>query len=149
MTNEILRSIIIMGDSFQNYINHLDSFIEQYNVVSISDHHKGEDGYYSSLVFYYDHKKQDDKSKYILCNRCENIEESLVSWIDKPVYVKGYCWAKEFDGWTVLYLDEKKERDWLGHLNLWFDYRGKKYPVYGFLPSGLETDSNAIYTCKV
>ena len=71
----------------------------------------------------------------MICNRRKNMEEALTPYINKPVYIKGYCWSKNFDGWVVLYLDETEERDWLGHLNLYFDYKGKRYTVYGFLPS--------------
>ena len=77
----------------------------------------------------------------MMCNRREAIEECLTPYINKPVYVKGYCWGREFDGWTVLYMDGER---------MSFDYRGKTYPVWGFLPSRftMTTDSsinNVIY----
>lgn len=76
----------------------------------------------------------------MICNRSEDIS-LLIPYIDKPVYIKGYCWNKSFDGWVVIY----KEKD-----RLLFDYRGEQYPVFGFLPSRhtMWTDSsynNAIY----
>ena len=76
----------------------------------------------------------------VICNKREEIKQWLIPYIDRPVYIKGYCWGKEFDGWTVIYDDGR----------LLFDYRGKTYPVYGFLPSRftLWTDStynNAFY----
>lgn len=84
----------------------------------------------------------------MICNRREEVEQSLTQYINRPVYVKGYCWNKEFDGWTVIYDDGRKP--WFGERNLLFDYRGKTYPTYGFLPSRhtMTTDSsynNAFY----
>lgn len=81
----------------------------------------------------------------MICNRREAIEECLTPYIGKPVYIKGYCWATEFDGWVVLYMDGER---------MSFDYRGKTYPVWGFLPSRLTlwTDSsinNAVYDGEV
>ena len=61
----------------------------------------------------------------MICNKCENID-ALFSYIDKPVYIKGFCWNRHFDGWTVIYYGE-------GELK--FDYVGKSYSVRGFLPS--------------
>ena len=81
----------------------------------------------------------------MICNRCENMEDALIPYINKPVYIKGYCWSKRFDGWVVLYLNEQEERNWLGILNLYFDYKGKTYPVYGFLPSRHDTWTSATY----
>lgn len=80
----------------------------------------------------------------IICNRNENIDV-LIPYIDKPVYVKGFCWNKSFDGWTVIYN---------GSTGLMFDYRGKTYSVYGFLPSRFtmwcdSTYENAIYKSEV
>lgn len=77
----------------------------------------------------------------MICNRREAIEECLTPYINKPVYVKGYCWGRKFDGWVVLYMDGER---------MSFDYRGKTYPVWGFLPSRftMATDSsinNVIY----
>lgn len=77
---------------------------------------------------------------YMICNRTENID-ALIPYIDKPVYVKGFCWNRSFNGWTVIYNDGS---------GLMFDYRGKKYSVCGFLPSRftMRCDSayeNAIY----
>lgn len=53
--------------------------------------------------------------------------EDILPFIDKPIYVKGYCWSRSFDGWTVIYKDKN------GVLN--FDYRGISYSVVGFLPN--------------
>lgn len=69
----------------------------------------------------------------MICNRREEIEQWLIPYIDRPVYVKGYCWCKEFDGWTVIYDDGRETIS--GRRNLLFDYRGKTYSAYGFLPS--------------
>ena len=82
----------------------------------------------------------------MICNRSEDID-SLVPYINKPVYIKGYCWNKAFDGWAVIYDDGVT---WLRDKNLVFDYRGRTYSVFGFLPSKytMWTDSsynNAIY----
>lgn len=81
--------------------------------------------------------------KNVICNRREEIEQCLIPYINKPIYIKGYCWNKPFDGWTVIY-DKFLEKELL------FDYRGKTYPVSGFLPSRytMSTDSsynNAFY----
>ena len=90
----------------------------------------------------------------MICNRNENIDV-LIPYINKPVYIKGFCWNKSFDGWVVLYLDEKEERNWLGILNLYFDYKGSTYSVYGFLPSRFDlqvpssSNRNAIYKDEV
>lgn len=86
----------------------------------------------------------------MICNRVEDID-SLISYIDKPVYVKGYCWSKSFDGWVVIYDGGKT---WLHDRTLMFDYKGKSYPVCGFLPNRhtLRTDSsynNAFYKEQV
>ena len=77
----------------------------------------------------------------MICNRQEEIEQWLIPYIDRPVYVKGYCWGRIFSGWTVIYDDDGR---------LLFDYRGKTYSAWGFLPSRftLSTDSsyhNAFY----
>lgn len=82
----------------------------------------------------------------MICNRYEDLD-MLIPYIDKPIYVKGYCWGYSFDGWTVIY-DEGKNR--FRDRNLMFDYRGNQYSVYGFLPSRhtMTTDSsynNAFY----
>lgn len=148
------HSITIIGNTHKDCWDQFDSFKKEHVIIQTFGAQKDETGHYQMLVIYCDYKKEEDKSKYILCDKSENIEESLKSWIDKPVYIKGCCWGKEFDGWTILYLDEKEERNWLGHLNLWFDYKGKQYSVYGFLPSKYTywTSSdydNAIYSCKV
>ena len=76
----------------------------------------------------------------MICNRTENID-ALIPYIDKPVYIKGFCWNRSFDGWTVIYNDGS---------GLMFDYRGKTYSVCGFLPSRFtmwcdSTYENAIY----
>lgn len=51
----------------------------------------------------------------------------LEDFITEPIYVKGYCWNRKFDGWTVIYRCEDG--------TLRFDYRGVSYPVTGFLPN--------------
>ena len=89
----------------------------------------------------------------MICNRSED-RDLLIPYIDKPVYIKGYCWGRKFDGWVVLYLDELKERDKFDVFNIYFDYKGRTYPAYGFLPSRytMYTDSsynNAIYKEEV
>lgn len=71
---------------------------------------------------------------YMICDKKENID-FLFPYIDKPVYVKGYCWNKRFDGWAVLYNDN----------GLMFDYRGKTYPVLGFLPSKFTMNTSSTY----
>lgn len=81
----------------------------------------------------------------MICNRREAIEGCLTPYIDKPVYVKGYCWGRKFDDWVVLYMDGER---------MSFDYRGNTYPVWGFLPSRftMDTDSsinNVIYDGEV
>lgn len=82
---------------------------------------------------------------YIICNRNENID-ALIPYIDKPAYIKGFCWNRSFDGWTVIYNNGS---------GLMFDYRGKTYPVLGFLPSRFElqvpssSNRNAIYKSEV
>lgn len=82
----------------------------------------------------------------MICNRSEDID-LLVPYIGKPVYVKGYCWGKSFDGWTVIY---DAGASWLHSKSFMFDYRGQSYPVLGFLPSkytmrGTSSYNNAIY----
>lgn len=32
----------------------------------------------------------------MICNRREEVEQSLTQYINRPVYVKGYCWNKSF-----------------------------------------------------
>lgn len=87
----------------------------------------------------------------MICNRREEIEERLISYINKPVYVKGYCWGRKFDGWTVIYDDGTET--FSGKRMVKFDYSGKSYTANGFLPSRftLGTDSsygNAFYRTK-
>lgn len=77
----------------------------------------------------------------MICGRCEDIE-ALVPYINKPVYVRGYCWSKRFDGWVVIY-ETSCESSWLNTSNLVFDYRGHTYPVFGFLPSRLTSCFNS------
>lgn len=84
----------------------------------------------------------------IICNRCEDMN-LLIPYINKPVYVKGYCWGKSFDGWVVIYQCEKT-KSVINPMNLVFDYHGLTFSVFGFLPSRYTmcTDSlynNAIY----
>ncbi len=88
----------------------------------------------------------------MICNRSENMD-LLVPYIDKPVYIKGYCWSRTFDGWVVLYIDEylKDERI---ERSLKFDYKGRTYSVFGFLPSKYtmctsSSYNNAIYKEEV
>ena len=86
----------------------------------------------------------------MICNRSED-RDLLIPYINKPVYIKGYCWNKSFDGWVVIY--EGDESRLIGR-NLVFDYRGKQYSVFGFLPSRFTmcTDSsynNAFYKEEV
>ena len=78
----------------------------------------------------------------MICNRNDEIEQWLLPYINRPVYVKGYCWNRKFDGWTVIYEGEKSN---LVGRNLLFDYRGKTYPVYGFLPSRYTTSTDSSY----
>ena len=78
----------------------------------------------------------------MICNRNDEIEQWLLPYINRPVYVKGYCWNRKFDGWTVIYEEEKSN---LVGRNLLFDYRGKTYPVYGFLPSRYTISTNSSY----
>ena len=87
----------------------------------------------------------------MICNRSENIDV-LISYINKPVYIKGYCWNKVFDGWVVLY---DKGKDFWHDTNLVFDYKGNTYSVFGFLPSRFDlqvpssSNGNAIYKNEV
>lgn len=81
----------------------------------------------------------------MICNRCEKTD-LLNHYVDKPVYIKGYCWSRRFDGWTVIY--RRKDGD------LAFDYRGESYPVKGFLPSRFtmntcSTYNNAFYNEQI
>lgn len=87
----------------------------------------------------------------MICNRRDEIEQWLIPYINRPVYVKGYCWNRSFGGWTVIYEGEKSN---LVGINLLFDYRGKTYSVYGFLPSryAISTDlsyNNAFYESEL
>lgn len=85
--------------------------------------------------------------EYMICNRNEDVD-MLIPYIDKPVYIKGFCWNKSFDGWAVIYDGGKS---WWHDKNLMFDYKGKTYPVFGFLPSRFDlqvpssSNRNAIY----
>ena len=86
----------------------------------------------------------------MICNRKEDIDK-LFPYINKPVYVSGFCWNKKFDGWVVLY-DSNKD-SWQD-MNVMFDYKGHVYSAYGFLPSAYtmctsSTYNNAIYKDKV
>lgn len=89
--------------------------------------------------------------KNMICNRSENID-MLIPYINKPVYIKGFCWNKEFDGWVVLY---DKGKDFWHDMNLVFDYKGNTYSMFGFLPSSLtlqvpsSSNRNAIYKNEV
>lgn len=77
----------------------------------------------------------------MICNKSEDMD-LLIPYIDKPVYIKGHCWNKKFDGWTVIY--EGEESRLIGR-NLLFDYKGKTYPVYGFLPSRHTMKTSSVY----
>ena len=66
----------------------------------------------------------------MICHRKDDINV-LIPYINKPVYIRGYCWTKHFDGWTVIY--ERKDGA-NAYSNLAFDYRGRSYPAAGFLP---------------
>lgn len=87
----------------------------------------------------------------IICNRKEDIDK-LIPYINKPVYIEGFCWNKSFNGWVVIYDGDKGS--W-HDMNLMFDYRGSTYPVYGFLPSRFDlqvpssSNRNAIYKSEV
>ena len=79
----------------------------------------------------------------------DNIQKIEHNDIEKfvalPVYAKGCCWNRTFDGWTVIYRHESG--------NLMFDYRGASYSANGFLPSEYtmpcsSTYNNAFYTIK-
>ena len=76
----------------------------------------------------------------------EKIEsKDIEKYVGFPVYAKGYCWNRTFDGWTVIYRYEGG--------NLMFDYRGASYSVDGFLLSKYELPcsskyNNAFYTIK-
>lgn len=82
----------------------------------------------------------------MICNINEDIG-LLVPYINKPVYIKGCCWGKKFDGWAIIHYNDKEIKSCK---NLLFDYRGNTYSVYGFLPSRFTmwtdpSDGNAIY----
>lgn len=82
----------------------------------------------------------------VICDRCDNVG-LLVPYINQPVYVKGYCYNKVFDGIGIVHYYDKTLID---SKNLVFDYRGDTYSAYGFLPSRftMSTDSrynNAFY----
>lgn len=85
--------------------------------------------------------------KNMICNRSEELD-SLIPFINCPVYIKGYCWGRTFDGWVVIY--DAGGETIRGGKNLYFDYRGKSYPIVGFLPNRhtmwtSSTYDNAIY----
>lgn len=77
----------------------------------------------------------------MICNRCEDIEV-LISYIGKPVYIRGYCWNRSFDGWVVIYDTGKS---WVSDRTLRFDYMGKSYSVFGFLPSRFTSHLDSSY----
>lgn len=78
----------------------------------------------------------------MICNRREEVEQWLIPYINRPVYVRWYCWSRKFDGWTVIY-DDGKTR--FHDRNLMFDYRGESYSVYGFLPSRYTMSTSPLY----
>ena len=53
----------------------------------------------------------------MICNRSEDVEK-FIPYLNKPVYIKGYCWNKLFDGWVVIY---DKGVTWLNDHNYMFD----------------------------
>ena len=61
----------------------------------------------------------------------------IEKYVTLPVYIKGYCWNRTFDGWTVIYRREDGK--------LAFDYRGASYPVDGFLPSRFTMSCSSTY----
>lgn len=63
----------------------------------------------------------------MICDMRKIEKSQLENYVGKPVYVKGVCWNRSFDGWSVIYRRESGD--------LWFDYRGGNYPVNGFLPN--------------
>ena len=79
----------------------------------------------------------------IICNRSEGLE-ALVPYINKPVYVCGFCWNKRFDGWVIIYENYCESSIFNTH-HLVFDYRGHTYPVFGFLPSRFTSTLNSTY----
>ena len=86
----------------------------------------------------------------MICNRSEDAEK-FIPYLNKPVYIKGYCWNKLFDGWVVIY---DKGVTWLNDHNYMFDYRGVTYPLCGFLPNKYTSHwdssyNNAIYKDEV
>ena len=71
----------------------------------------------------------------MICNM-QKIEKSQIeNYVGKPVYAKGICWNRSFDGWTVIYRRESGD--------LWFDYRGGNYSVDGFLPNEFTIGSSS------
>lgn len=86
----------------------------------------------------------------VICNKSEDID-LIIPYINKPVYIKGYCWGRRFNGWAVIYERNKAtQSSIIDYMNLVFDYHGSTYPVYGFLPNRytMRIDSsynNAIY----
>ena len=82
----------------------------------------------------------------MICNKSEDIG-LLVPYINLPVYIKGFCWNKKFDGFAIIHYEDKVLPS---SRNLLFDYRGNTYSVYGFLSSRFtmstsSTCNNAIY----
>ena len=78
-------------------------------------------------------------------NRDKIESTDIEKYVGFPVYAKGHCWNRTFDGWTVIYRYENGE--------LMFDYRGVSYSVKGFLPSEFTMSccskyNNAFYAIK-
>lgn len=86
----------------------------------------------------------------MICDKIEDIG-LLVPYLNQPVYIKGCCWNKVFDGWGIVHNNDKAL---LSSKNFMFDYRGNTYSVYGFLLSRFtmrisSTYNNAIYKEQV
>ena len=77
----------------------------------------------------------------IICNKSEDIG-LLVPYINMPVYIKGFCWNKKFDGWAIIHYNNKELPS---SRNLLFDYRGNTYSAYGFLPSRFTMSTSLTY----
>ena len=52
----------------------------------------------------------------MICNKSEDIG-LLVPYINLPVYIKGFCWNKKFDGWDIIHYNNK---ELLAHFGFFF-----------------------------